>query len=286
MNRIDKKFRELKIQKRKAFIAYICAGDPDLATTKQLVIELEKAGVDMVELGVPFSDPLADGPTIQRASQRALKNKVNLDSIFSLIRSLRKTVDMPILLMTYYNPVYSYGVSRFARDAKKAGADGVIVPDLSLEESGDLTAASKVNGFNTVFMAAPTSTNDRLRYIASRSKGFIYYVSLTGVTGARKSLPHMVREDIRRIRRITSKPLCVGFGVSTPKQVRQLSGFCDGVIVGSAIINKLESCLADKKNIAKKVARFVKGLIRGVDPSALRPQDGPSLHKKTSPGAR
>lgn len=264
MNRIDKKFKELKRKKRKAFIAYICAGDPDLATTKQLVIELERGGVDIIELGVPFSDPLADGPTIQKASQRALKKRVNLTGIFSLIKSLRRRVEIPLVLMTYYNPVYSYGVKRFVKDAKGAGADGVIVPDLSPEEAEELIGASRRYEFDTIFLVAPTSTKERLKLIASKSMGFIYYVSLTGVTGARIRLPSHAKEHIRQIKRITEKPVCVGFGVSTPKQVRELSRFCDGVIVGSAIINKLESCLPAKKKIVPKVTGFVKGLIRGV----------------------
>lgn len=264
MNRIDEKFKELKGRGRKAFIVYICAGDPDLNTTKQLVLGLDRVGVDIIELGVPFSDPLADGPTIQKASQRALKNRVNLPKIFSLIKSLRRMVEIPLVLMTYYNPVYKYGVKRFVEDAKIAGADGVIVPDLSPEEAGELISASKRNMFNTIFLAAPTSTRERIRLIAEKSSGFIYYVSLTGVTGARKKLPAQIREHIRQIKRITNKPVCVGFGVSTPEQVRDLSRFCDGVIVGSAIINKLESSLSDKKRIPDKVVAFVKSLIKGL----------------------
>lgn len=264
MSRIDGRFKELKRQKKKAFIVYICAGDPDLNTTKQLVLEFDRVGVDIIELGVPFSDPLADGPTIQRASQRALKNRVNLPRIFSLIKTLRREVKIPLVLMTYYNPVYKYGVKRFVRDAKSAGADGVIVPDLSPEEAGQLISASKLYKFDTIFLAAPTSTRERIRLIAEKSSGFIYYVSLTGVTGARKELPVQIKEHISQIKRITNKPVCVGFGVSTPKQVRDLSRFCDGVIVGSAIINRLESCLLDKKRIPDKVAVFVKSLIKGL----------------------
>ncbi|NQT91018.1 MAG: tryptophan synthase subunit alpha [Candidatus Omnitrophica bacterium] len=263
MNRIDKRFKELKRQKRKAFIAYICAGDPDLATTRQLVLGLEKAGVDIVELGVPFSDPLADGPTIQQASQRALKNNVNLPKIFSMIKGLRQETQIPLVLMTYYNPVYHYGVKRFVKDAKAAGADGVIVPDLVPEEAGELTAACTRHGFDPIFLAAPTSTTERIKLISRASKGFIYYVSLTGVTGARKKLPAHITDHIRKIKRITKKPVCIGFGISTPAQVRQLSSFCDGVIVGSAIVNKAKACLPNKSAIPARVEAFVKGLIRG-----------------------
>jgi len=264
MNRIDKKFKELKSTGRKAFIAYICAGDPDIATTRKLVLELDKAGVDIVELGIPFSDPLADGPTIQRASQRALKGKVNLKNIFSLIRSLRKETDIPLVLMGYYNPIYRYGEKRFVRDAKAAGADGVIVPDLSPEEADQLIRACEKYEFDPIFLAAPTSTKKRLKLIASKSKGFIYYVSLTGVTGARKQLPAHIRDHIRDIKRIADKPVCIGFGISSLEQVKQLSSFCDGVIVGSALIGKIEKNLSSKSRVSKSVARFAKTLVKGV----------------------
>jgi tryptophan synthase alpha chain len=264
MNRIDKKFKELRGNKRKAFIAYICAGDPDLITTARLALELEKAGVDIVELGVPFSDPLADGPTIQRAAERALKNKVNLPKIFSLIKNLRRYTQIPLILMTYYNPVYSYGIKKFVIDAVRAGADGVIVPDLSVEESDELVSVSRRIGFDTIFLLAPTSTRERINLVARKSTGFIYYVSLTGVTGARASLPTHIDGHIKLIKRITNKPICVGFGVSTPLQVRGLSRFCDGIIVGSAIINRLEKYLDDRKNIPTKVACFVKNLSGGL----------------------
>jgi len=264
MNRIDKRFKELKKGKKKAFIAYMCAGDPDIATTRKLVLELDKAGVDIVELGIPFSDPLADGPTIQRASQRALKKRVNLKNIFSLIRSLRQRTDIPLVLMGYYNPIYHYGEERFVRDAKAAGADGVIVPDLSLEEADQLIRACKKYEFDPIFLAAPTSTKKRLKLIASKSKGFIYYVSLTGVTGARKQLPAHIRDHIRDIKRITDKPVCIGFGISSLEQVKQLGSFCDGVIVGSALIGKIEKNLSCKSRISKSVARFTKTLVKGV----------------------
>jgi tryptophan synthase alpha chain len=264
MNRIDIKFKELKQKNKKAFIVYICAGDPDIATTKELVLEFDKAGADIIELGVPFSDPLADGPTIQRASQRALKNRVNLPIIFSMVKALRKKTDIPLILMTYYNPGYNYGIKNFMTDAKNAGADGVIVPDLIPEEAGELIAASKPCGFDTIFLAAPTSPTERLQLIAKKSSGFIYYVSLTGVTGERKSLPADIRRHIRRLKDITKKPVCVGFGVSTPQQVKDLSRFCDGVIVGSAVIKRIEENLKNKGAIVKKTAGFVKSLLKGL----------------------
>ena len=264
MNRIDKKFKELKEQKKKAFIAYVCAGDPDIATTKKLVLELDKCGVDIIELGVPFSDPLADGPTIQRASQRALKKKINLIKIFSLVSSLRKQTQIPIVLMGYYNPIFDYGVLRFIKDAKSAGADGAIIPDLIPEESDEFVFIARQYDLKTIFLVAPTSSKERIRLIAKRSNGFIYYVSLTGVTGARETLPAHIKEHITKIRGITKRPVCIGFGVSTTEQVKGLVKFCDGVIVGSAIINRIEKALPDKNKAIKQAVLFTKKLIRGV----------------------
>ncbi len=264
MNRIDNKFDDLRKKKKKAFVVYICAGDPDLKFTEKLVLELDKSGVDIIELGVPFSDPLADGPTIQRASQRALKNKVNLDKIFSLVRSLRKRTDIPIVLMGYYNPIFDYKIERFVKKAKDSGCDGVIIPDLIPEEAGLLISSAKERDFSTIFLAAPTSKPKRLKVIAERSTGFIYYVSLSGVTGARKTLSAHIRGHIKDIKRLSKKPVCVGFGVSTPEQVKSLGAFCDGVIVGSAVINRIENNLADKRKAMKEVVAFAKKLAKGL----------------------
>ena len=263
MNRIDKKFKQLRRIRKKAFISYICAGDPDIKTTGELVLGLERAGVDIIELGIPFSDPLADGPTIQRASQRALKAGANIPKILSMVRGLRKKTQIPLVFMTYYNLVHYYGVEKFVKDAKEAGADGIIVPDLIPEEAHRLISAARKMDFCTIFLIAPTSTTDRIRMIADKSRGFIYYVSLTGVTGARKILPSHIKEHIRKIRRITDKPVCVGFGVSSHSQVRQMQGFADGVIVGSALVNKIEQNLRQKNKIPAAVAALTERLIRG-----------------------
>ena len=264
MNRIDEKFKELMAAKKKAFIAYICAGDPDLQTTEKLVLELDRAGVDIVELGVPFSDPLADGPTIQRASQRALKKGVNITKIFSLVKKLRKKTDMPIVLMGYYNPIYNYGVLNFIKRAKQAGVDGVIVPDLIPEEAGEFVSVSRKYDLNTIFLAAPTSSAERLKLIISKSTGFIYYVSLTGVTGTRQVIAEGVRGHVQRIKRNSSKPVCIGFGVSTPSQVKALSVYSDGVIVGSAIIKVIEKNLGNKSRAVKGAVSFVKKMRKGL----------------------
>jgi tryptophan synthase alpha chain len=265
MNRIDNKFIELKKQNKKAFIAYVCAGDPDLQTTEKLVLEFEKAGVDIIELGVPFSDPLADGPVIQRVSQRALKRGVNIARILDLAKRLRKKTSIPIVLMGYYNPIYNFGVIKFIKQAKKSGVDGVIVPDLIPEEAGKFVSAAKHYDLNTIFLASPTSSRKRLDIISARSTGFIYYVSLTGVTGTRQFLAKGIKEHVQDIKQRSKKPVCIGFGVSTPEQVRTLSAYSDGVIVGSAIIKILEKNISSKQKAVMDAVSFVKKMIRGLD---------------------
>lgn len=260
MNRIDSKFNKLRSVGRKAFIAYVTAGDPSLAITKKIVFKLEDAGVDIVELGVPFSDPIADGPTIQAASYRALKGKTTLKKIFAMVRALRAVTDMPLVFMTYYNPVLRYGLEEFFASCRKCGVDGVIVPDLPCEEASDLIKFARLEKVATIFLAAPTSTSERIRDIAKKSKGFIYYVSLTGVTGARRELPKDIASRIRSIRSVTDKPVAVGFGVSNPEQASRIAGIADGVIVGSAIVK----IISEKNNIVPRVHRFAKSIAKAV----------------------
>ena len=263
MNRIDKMFRGLKRKRKKAFIVYIAAGDPSLSATERLVRDLERKGVDLVELGIPFSDPLADGPTIQRASERALSKGVRARDILRMVRRLRKSVSIPIVFMTYYNLVMQYGIKRFVSDSKKAGVDGIIVPDLPPEEAGELLTESRKKDFSLIFLAAPTSTGKRLKTIAAKTGGFVYYVSLTGTTGARKKLPGDVTRNVAALKRRTAKPVCVGFGISNPEQARSVARFADGIIVGSAVIKVIEKNLG-KKNFYGKVGGFVKRLERSV----------------------
>lgn len=258
-NRIDSKFKELKKKKQKAFIAFITAGDPDLKTTEELVLSFEHSRVDIVELGVPFSDPLADGPTIQASSQRALKNKVNLENILHMVTRIRQKSQIPIALMTYYNPVFHYGENAFAAQAKKNGVDGLIVPDLPPEEAQNLIAQARINDISTIFFLAPTTTPQRTRHIIAASTGFIYYVSLTGVTGARRQLSSTLKEQVELARTLTDKPICVGFGVSTAAQVRSVARISDGVIVGSAIVNEIQKN-AGKDHLVGNVSRFVRQL--------------------------
>lgn len=263
MNRIGQKFRKLRREKKKAFIAFITCGDPNLATTERLALEFARLDVDILELGVPFSDPLADGPTIQAASARALKNKVNLASVFRLVKKLRRKIELPIALLTYYNIIYRFGIKDFVSRAKSCGVDGVIIPDLPVEEAGDLIKAGKKDKFATIFLLAPTSDRQRIKKISSNSSGFIYYVSLTGITGTRKHLPNELIQQVRRIKRITSKPVCVGFGVSSPQQARKIARVADGIIIGSAIIKVIEKNLG-REELVPKVTKFVSRLRQAI----------------------
>ena len=238
-SRIDKTFKRLKKEGKKAFIPYIMAGDPSLQRTKDIVLLFEKCGADIVELGVPFSDPLADGPTIQRASERALKNGVTLRKVISLVKDVRQKTQIPIVLMTYYNPVFKYRENDFIKDAKDAGVDGVIVPDLPPDEAEDFIKISKKTSLNTIFLLAPTSTEDRIKKVIRVSSGFIYYVSITGITGATLLLDGSMEALISNIKKYTDKPIAVGFGVSTPLEATAVAKVSDGVIVGSAIVKRI-----------------------------------------------
>jgi tryptophan synthase alpha chain len=259
INRIDAKFRELKRKHEKAFIAFITAGYPSLEATYRLVLEFSKSGVDIVELGVPFSDPIADGAVIQESSQAALKKKINLKSILQLVKRLRKNTDIPITLMTYYNPVFCFGEEQFIKSAKAAGVDGIIVPDLLPEDGRQLMKiANKFHIYNILFIA-PTTSRERIKYIASLSKGFIYYVSLTGTTGMRRNLAADLKRNIKTIKGITAKPVCAGFGISTLQQVKDVSSICDGVIIGSAIVKKIKQNLK-KPALIKSVGKFIASL--------------------------
>ena len=259
-NRIDAAFRDLKRRKEKALIAYLTAGYPTAGMLPALVKACEEAGVDLVELGVPFSDPLADGPTIQAASEKALANGVSLAGILRQVKGLRRRgMELPLALMTYINPVLHYGVARFCRDCRSAGVDGVIVPDLPPEEAGEMIRSARRMALDTIFLAAPTSPRERLARLAKSSTGFLYYVSLTGVTGARKKLSPKIGADVRKIRRLTGLPVCVGFGISTPAQVRQVARAADGAIVGSALIRLIGRA---GQRAPKAVYHFLRGLKR------------------------
>ncbi|MBN2831273.1 MAG: tryptophan synthase subunit alpha [Candidatus Omnitrophica bacterium] len=259
INRIDGCFKELKKKKQKALVIFITAGYPSLKVTEKLVLEFEKAGVDIIELGVPFSDPMADGPVIQFSSFEALKNNTRLTDIINLVGRLRRKVNIPLLLMTYYNPVFSFGEDRFIKEAIVKGVDGVIIPDLPPDEGKDFVHKAQRAGLYSICFIAPTTSLKRMKIILKLAKGFIYYVSLTGVTGARKSLSYDLKENVTKIKKYTQVPVCVGFGVSCREQVKQVSKFSDGVIVGSAIINKIKENIKNPYLI-KEAVNFVRGL--------------------------
>jgi tryptophan synthase alpha chain len=261
INRIEATFNDLRGQGRKALIPYIMAGDPDLRTTGSLVCSLEAAGADLIEIGVPFSDPLADGPTIQRAGERSLRQGTSLKKILRLIRELRKRTQVPLILMTYYNLIYQFGPDRFAHDAVEAGVDGVIIPDLPPEEAGGLVETSRKSGLATVFLIAPTSPTGRIQRIVSVASGFVYYVSLTGITGAKLRSLSEVREKVQEIRHHTSLPIAVGFGISTPREAAQVSRWADGVIIGSALVGALERTRGNPVRAAERFIREIRKAI-------------------------
>jgi tryptophan synthase alpha chain len=239
MTRIGRAFKRLKKDGGKAFIPYIMAGDPSLETTKETVLMLEQCGADIVELGVPFSDPLADGPTIQRAAERALKNNVTLRKVIAFVKDIRSSTQIPLILMTYFNPVFKYGSERFIRDAADAGVDGLIIPDLPPDEAADFIKHARKANLDTIFLLAPTSTEDRIRIVAKVSRGFLYYVSITGTTGSGLLFDGSMERLISEIKGCTDTPVAVGFGVSTPEDAVAVAKVADGVIVGSAIVKRL-----------------------------------------------
>jgi tryptophan synthase alpha chain len=258
------KFQELRTMGKSAFMPYICAGDPTPKLSRKLLIALEEAGADLIEVGVPFSDPIADGPTIQKASERALAHRISLRQILDLVREFREETQIPIALMTYYNPIFRMGEAKFCAAAKEAGIDGVIIPDLPPEEAETLLEIAPKHNLATIFLVAPTSPPDRVRLIASVSTGFIYCVSVTGVTGARDSLSEEILPMVTQLRKHTDKPICVGFGISTSAQGQTVAQMADGVIVASAIINIIERYLDDETKIVSSVREFTGELARGV----------------------
>jgi tryptophan synthase alpha chain len=238
--RISKRFAELRASGELGIVAFITAGDPSLDATLQFVLALAAAGADVIELGVPFSDPLADGPTIQRASERALKAGTTLAGVLDLVRRIRRSSQVPLVLFSYYNPILQMGLDKFAAAAATAGADGVLVTDLTPEESEDYRRILAAHGLDTIFLGAPTSTDERLAKIAACSSGFLYLISRTGVTGAKDALPDDLPALLRRARSVTQLPIAVGFGISLPGHVSVLGGLADAAVVGSALVSEIE----------------------------------------------
>lgn len=261
MGRIADAFIQSKQQGKKGFIPYITAGDPDLATTEQLLIELAHAGATVIELGVPFSDPMADGPVIQRASERALRNSFGLQDLLDMTARARKQIDTPIILFSYFNPLLQFGLNSLARAAADAGIDGVLVTDLIPEESGEFEAGLRANNLDMIFLVAPTSTDERLQLVAKHASGFVYAVSRAGVTGTRETVSTEAEKLVQRMREFTSLPIAVGFGISNLEQVRDVQRYADAVVVGSAIVAELER-LAGAADLAQQIGDFARALNR------------------------
>jgi tryptophan synthase alpha chain len=261
--RISKRFAELRASGELGIVAYITAGDPSLDASLKFVLALAEAGADVIELGVPFSDPLADGPTIQRASERALKAGATLAGVLDLVRRIRQSSEVPLLLFGYYNPFLQMGLEKFAAAASSAGADGVLVTDLTPEESGDYRRVLAAHHLDTVFLGAPTSTDDRLEKIAACSSGFLYLISRTGVTGEKEALPADLPALLRRARKVTQLPIAVGFGISQPGHVSVLGGLADAAVVGSALVSEIE-----KSRSADAAAAALAGRIRSLKAAA------------------
>jgi tryptophan synthase alpha chain len=258
--RIQSLFSHLKQKKRSALIAYITAGDPTPERTPALIASLERGGADIIELGVPFSDPIADGPVIQAGSERALKAGTTLARVLDIAREVRKTSEIPLLLFTYLNPALHYGFEKLGRDAKAAGIDGVLLTDLSVEEAAPYVKHIREAGLDTVFLAAPTSTPERLKLVAEYSSGFVYLVSRTGVTGERVALSDSLAPLIESMRKVTSLPLAAGFGISTPEQAGAVAKMADGVVVGSAFVRMIANQGSDAD-----LEKFTRSLRQGMD---------------------
>jgi len=264
VKRIEALFRTLKQRGEKALIPFITCGDPDLQTTRALALEMAARGADLLELGIPFSDPLADGPTIQAASNRALQHGVHLQEVLELAGKLRRDTDMPLVLMGYYNPILKHGLERTAREAAQLGVDGFIIPDLPLEESGPWRKAATAAGVASICLAAPTGGPQRIRKAGRLTRGFLYYVSVTGITGARTALPAELAAALKEVRSLVKCPLAVGFGISNQEQVRWLAPYVDGVVVGSAIVQRVARLKG--KELLKEIGNFVAALKEPLKP--------------------
>ena len=265
MTPLDATFHRLRRRRRKALIPFVMGGDPDLETTAQLIRALAESGADVIEVGIPFSDPLADGPIIQRASTRALAHGTTPRRVLQMVREVSRRIDVPLVVLSYWNPILQFGhngrgsnAGTFLREAKRCGVAGIIVPDLPPEEAAAFRQAGAEQGIATVFLAAPTSSPQRLRQIARAAHGFIYYVSLTGTTGVRARLSSDWRHGVRQLKLLTTKPICVGFGISTPAQAASVARVADGVIIGSALLKALESLPQSRTARARAASLFLK----------------------------
>ena len=260
MSRIREVLENLRREGRHAFIPYITAGDPDLETTESILLALADAGADVIELGVPFSDPMADGPVIQRASERALQRPLGVKDILPVVERFRRSSDVPIVLFTYYNPLLQLASEDMGERLRAARVDGVLITDLIPEEAGDFVSRMRRAGVDTIFLVAPTSTDERIKMIAEYASGFIYVVARTGVTGMRENLSHEVQSLVERVRRVSDLPVAVGFGIATPEHVREVWRYADGAVVGSRLVLEIEKHLGTPE-IVSSVAKLARELI-------------------------
>jgi tryptophan synthase alpha chain len=262
MDRLEKCFKELKNQHAKALVTFITAGDPVLSVTAEMIYLLESAGADIIELGVPFSDPMADGPTIQLSSERALAAGTTLKGILATVANVRTRSQVPIILMGYLNPVHAYGYERFCRDAVNAGIDGLLLVDMPPEESEELLRYARTSGLNIIFLLTPTSDKARISTVQRLGRGFIYYVTVTGVTGARQIVSDTLANELEKVMRKVKLPVMAGFGISTPEQAASVAALADGVVVGSAIVKLFELYSGEK--LKKELMKFVKAIKRAI----------------------
>jgi tryptophan synthase alpha chain len=260
LSRIAQSFGQLKRENKKGFIPFVTAGDPDLETTLELIVELDRAGATAIELGIPFSDPMADGPVIQRASERALQNNFGVNEVLDLVKRAREKTSTPIILFTYFNPLFQFGLKRLASSAREAGVDGVLVTDLTPEEGEEFASELRANGLDMIFLVAPTSTDDRLQMVAERASGFIYAISRAGVTGTRLTVSEEAERLVQRVRKFSNLPVAVGFGISSAQQVADVQRYADAVVVGSAIVAEIERSVGSQ-NIARRIGDFAKTLL-------------------------
>ncbi len=269
MSRISDTFVELKRSGRGGFIPFITAGDPDLVTTELLLVELAAAGADIIELGVPFSDPVADGEVIQRASERALRRGVTVGDALRCVSNAKRHINVPIVLFSYLNPLLKFGRDRLADDVQRAGIDAVLITDLTPEEGGPWITAFRDHAVDLIFLVAPTTSDERLRRIAQQGSGFIYAVSRAGVTGARNEMPRDAESLVKRVRAVSDLPIAVGFGISTAEQIRQVWHFADAAVIGSALVSQVEK-LAGSPDLVNRVGEFARSLLAPPNHSPFR----------------
>jgi tryptophan synthase alpha chain len=260
LSRIAAVFNKLKEEGKKGFIPFITAGDPDLRTTLKLIIELARAGATLIELGIPFTDPMADGPVIQRASERALRHRVGVPEVLQVVADARKETDVPIILFSYFNPLLQFGIEKLAKESKVAGVDGILVTDLIPEEASEFAATLRQHDLDLIFLVAPTSTDERLRLITERASGFVYAVSRAGVTGERTEMSAEAEKLVRRVRKFTDLPVAVGFGISKPEHIADVWRYADAAVVGSAIVSEIEKAGSSAEAVLN-VASFAQNLL-------------------------